>query len=230
VKAAVHPLLRFAGILSAEDAERQALEDCSMKNKRGNYLAITMLLMVFLQGGCGGGGKDSPGVKMSATITPTYNGGNSFSIDAVRTNCTDGSKTQPEYFADHTATASISASLINPSNIINKLTVYIDSYTITYSSHADSPGAPPIQADTREKTISFIVSGEGPASVEATLSFVDLIRKNQYYNNVGGGLNNYTATYTFQGHSENGVQFTFNAQTDFQIGSFNYCPSGFTPI
>lgn len=201
-----------------------------MKNKRGNYLAVNMLLTVFLLGGCGGGGKDSPGVKMSAMITPTYNGANFFSIDVVRTNCTDGSLTQPEYFADHTATASISASLINPSNIIKQMTVYIDSYTITYNSHADSPGAPPIQSDTREKTISFIVSGASTTPVAVTVSLVDLIRKNQYYSTVGGGLNNYTATYTFQGHNENGAPFAFNAQTDFQIGSFNYCPSGFTPI
>lgn len=199
-----------------------------MKNRRAKFIALNILLTFFLLSGCDGNG-DSPGVKMSATITPTYNGANSPSIDATRNICTQGSTTQLEYFSDHTATALISASLINPSDVIKQMTVYIDSYTITYSSHADSPGAPAIQADTRVKGISFIVSGEGTASIETTLSFVDLIRKNQYYTTVGGALNNYSATYTFQGHSENGVHFTFNAQADFQIGNFNYCPAGFTP-
>jgi hypothetical protein len=114
------------------------------------------------------------------------------------------------------------------------LTVYIDSYTIDYSSHADSPGAPAIQSDAREKTISFIVSSSSTTAAatqaNVTVSLVDLIRKNQYLSNVGGRLNNYTATYTFQGHSENGEHFTFNAQTDFQMGSFIYCQSGYWPI
>jgi len=201
-----------------------------MHKKLCHYIAISIVFCIAFLGGCSGSSKESSGVKLSATITPTYNGENSFSVDSVQSNCTNGTTTQAEYFADHTATALISASLINPSNIIQQMTVYIDSYTITYSSHADSPGAPLIQSDTREKTMSFIVSGADTTSVSVTVSLVDLIRKIQYYNNVGGALNNYTATYTFQGHSENGVPFTLTAQTDFQIGSFNYCPSGFTPI
>jgi len=196
-----------------------------MKDKRGNYLTIKIFLVFFLLGGCGGGGKDSPGVKMSATITPTYNGGNTKSVDVVKGLCATAQSggTLDEYFADHDATVSISASLINPSNVVKKLTVFIDRYTIDYRGLADSPGAPPIQSDAREKTMSFSVSGESSASLEATLSFVDLIRKNQYYNTVAGALNNYTATYTFEGHSESGDSFSFTAQTDFEMGSFNNC-------
>jgi len=201
-----------------------------MENRYGNYLTITvltMLLSVFLLAGCGGGGNNSPGVKMTATITPTYNGKSTLSVDSVQTNCTNSTLTKPEYFADHSATALISASLIKSSDPVNKMTVFIDSYTVTYQSHADSPGAPAIQADTREKTISLLVSGEAPASVEVTVTLVDLIRKIQYG---GVGLNNYTATYTFKGHNENGAQFTFNTQTDFEIGNFNNCPDGFLQI
>jgi len=109
--------------------------------------------------------------------------------------------------------------------------VYIDGYTVTYTSHADSPGAPPIQSDVRNVSFSFIVTSATSTSVgSATVELVDLIRKDQYFLNTGGALSNYTASYIFRGHGENGVQFTFGAQTDFQIGGFNYCPAGFTPI
>jgi hypothetical protein len=197
-----------------------------------------ILAIALFTGGCGGIGKDSPGVTVSATITPTYNGSNSSSVDVVRNVClsTNSTQTQPEFFADHGATALISASLINPSSAINQMTVYIDRYTLDYQSNADSPGAPPIQPDTREMTFSFIVSGATTTQVSVPVSFVDLTRKSKYYSDVTTGgfasqtsylINKYTATYTFEGHSENGVPITFSAQKDFQIGSFDNCPDGF---
>ncbi len=196
-------------------------------------LVASLLLNVLLLGGCGGGGgTDSPGITVSAVITPSYNGANTFSVDTVRSYCiSSGTSTQLEYFADHVATASISASLLNPSNIIEPMTAFLDSYTITYTSNADSPGAPPVQPDTREMTFSFIVSGStATAAASVSVEFFDLIRKNQYYSDTGGALNNYTATYTFSGHTEHGEQFTATSQTNFQIGNFNYCPDGYTPL
>lgn len=202
-----------------------------MKDKFVNYIMLSVFVTVLFAGGCGGGGgKDSPGVKASATITPTYNGKNTLSVDAVQDRCSNGSTTQAEYFADHSATASISASLINTSSVEKELTIYIDRYTIDYRSHVDSPGAPSLQQDMREKTFSFIVNGT-TASVDMPVAFVDLLRKDQYLSAVAGQLlNNYTATYTFEGHSENGIHFTFSGQTDFQIGDFNNCPTGFNPL
>jgi hypothetical protein len=192
-------------------------------------LVISLLLNVLLLGGCGGGGKDSPGITVSAVITPSYNGANTFSVDSVANFCTNGTTTQLEYFADHVATASFSASLLNPSNIIEPMTAFMDSYAITYTSNADSPGAPPIQPDTREMTSSFIVGGSTTTTVASVqVEFFDLIRKNQYYSDAGGTLNNYAATYTFSGHTENGYKFTVTSQRDFQIGSFNYCPDGYS--
>lgn len=199
-----------------------------MKHRLRNYSFICIFAVAIFTGGCGGIGKDSSGVTVSATITPTYNGSNTASVDAVRNICTSTSstQTQSEYFADHMATALLSAQLINPSSAVKQMTVTLDGYTIDYSSSADSPGAPPIQSDTREKTISFVVS-RGTTSTSFSVEFIDLIRKNQYFSAAGGTLNNYTATYTFQGHSENGVPMTFSAQTDFQIGNFDNCPAGF---
>jgi len=199
-----------------------------MKNKLGNSLLISIFFTVILLGGCGGGGKVSSGVTAAAVITPTYNGADTYSVDAVRSNCRNSDGTiHLEYFADHSATVTISASLINPSNTNNQMKASIDRYTIEYHGLADSPGAPPIQSDTREKTVDFVLSGAATTTVEMTVVFVDLIRKQQYLSNVpSGSLNNYTATYFFEGHSENGQLFNFSSHTNFQIGSFNYCPSG----
>lgn len=202
-----------------------------MKNILQNGLFISMLLNVLLVGGCGGGGTDSPGITVSAVILPYYNGGYTSSVDTVPTFCTNGTNTQYEHFADHQATASITASIINPSNVIEPMTAFIDSYTITFNRNADSPGAPSIQSDTREVTFSFIVNDSTEALVaEITVELVDLIRKGQYYSATVGSLNNYTATYVFSGHTENGEQFTVTSKTNFQIGSFNNCPDGFWPI
>ena len=205
-----------------------------MANALRSCVAVSMFFILVV--GCGSIAKDSPGVTVSATITPTYNGANTSSVDAFQDVCTNGTVTQAEFFTDHMATASISASLINPSNLIKQMTVYIDSYTINYQNSLDSPGAPPIQPDTRQNTISFIVSsGTATALASFSVEFVDLIRKYQYLNDMLTGgftsapayINNYTAIYTFAGHSENGVPFTFSAQTDFQIGDFNNCPAGY---
>jgi hypothetical protein len=208
-----------------------------MKMTLPYYMIICILFNAFLLGGCGGGSKDSPGVTVSASITPTYNAVSTTSVDAVQDTCVSGSSTQAEYFADHGATVSISARLINPGNIIKDMTVSLDRYTINYSSTADSPGAPLIQADSREMALSFLVSGASTVSMETSATFVDLVRKNKYladmqsgvYQSSPGYLNNYIATYTFEGHSENGVSFTVTAQSTFQIGSFNYCPAGYNP-
>ena len=165
-------------------------------------------------------------------MTPTYNGVDTNSVDAFRATCTNSSgATQPEYFADHMATASIYASLIDPRD---QQIVYIDAYTIDYLSSADSPGAPLIQSDTRANSISFGVSSATPTlAATVTLELVDLIRKNEYTADVKSApsyLNNYAATYTFKGHNRSGAPFTFTSRTNFQIGPFNYCPPGFQPM
>jgi hypothetical protein len=204
-----------------------------MKIRLPESVVIGVLLTLLLLGGCGGGGKDSTGIAVSAVITPSYNGATTSSVDSVQNSCTNdnGTTSQPEYFADHTATASITASLLNTSNIITPMTAFIDSYTITFAGSADSPTAPAIQPDTRSMTFSFIASNATQtAATSVSVELVDLIRKNQYSAAAGGALNNYTATYTFSGHTEHGEQFTATSQTNFQIGNFNNCPDGFTPL
>jgi hypothetical protein len=204
-----------------------------MKMRLPDTIMVGISLTLLLLGGCGGGGKDSPGISVRAVITPSYNGNTTSSVDSVQNSCTNdsGATSQPEYFADHMATASITASLLNTSNIIMPMTAFIDSYTITFTSSADSPTAPAIQPDTRAMTISFIASsGTQTSATDVSVELVDLIRKNQYSATAGGALNNYTATYTFSGHTEHGEQFTATSQTNFQIGNFNNCPDGFTPL
>jgi hypothetical protein len=202
-----------------------------MKTMLYNGLIINMLLNVLVMGGCSGSNIDSSGITVSAEISPFYNDAYTSSVDVVQNSCSNGTTTQSEFFADHVAIASINAGLLNSSNIMGPMTVFLDGYTITYNGNTDSSGAPPIQPDTREMSVSFIVSSATPTlAASLTVELVDLIRKDQYYTVFGGGLNNYTATYTFSGHTENGYHFTITSQRDFQVGSFNYCPDGYSPL
>lgn len=197
------------------------------------FLAISLFYQAVLLSGCGGGDDHNPGVIVSAIITPVYNGKDTSSVDAFRDVCTNSSGAmQPEFFADHTANASIFARLIN-SNDFSQLTVHIDGYTIDYISSADSPGAPSIQPDTRADTIVFEVSSQIQVlAATDTVELADLVRKNKYMEDLVTSPiqpNNYTVTYTFRGHSGNGEAFTFTSRTNIQIADFNYCPSGFLP-
>jgi hypothetical protein len=193
-----------------------------MKVRILHIIAITMLVLSTL-GGCG----DTSGVNVTANIVPTYNGINTSDVDAVRDMCPSGTL---EYFADHMATATITANILNPA-INPSETVHIDGYTIDYVSLADSPNAPPIQRYVGNESLSFTVSGNGTAQVTGTVEFVDLIRKVQYIQDLTSGsyqssaayLNNYEATYTFEGHTDSGSNFTFSASASFEIGDFNNC-------
>jgi len=194
-----------------------------MKVRILHLIAIAMSVMLLALGGCG----DTSGVSVSANIVPTYDGVNTSDVDAVQDMCPSGSL---EYFADHSATATFSAYILNPA-ITPSVTVYIDGYTINYASSADSPNAPPIQTYAASETLSFTVAGSSTAQMSGTVEFVDLIRKIQYiedlssssYQSSANYLNNYVATYTFEGHTDGGSHFTFSASAPFEIGDFDNC-------
>ncbi len=190
------------------------------------------LLMLLALSACGGGGNGvgtpgstgDTGVVISATIVPTYNGKDTYSVDAYQQICTAGPPVVYEYFADHGATVTITTSLIDPLTTSPGI-LYVEKYTVAFVRSTDSIGAPPILSDTRFDVISIVPSGTTTASV----ILVDLIRKNKYRTDIDSGLytsnilNNYTAIYTFEGHNQYGTAFSFQVQTPFQIGSFNYC-------
>jgi hypothetical protein len=123
----------------------------------------------------------------------------------------------------------MTARLINPNTTFQAGTLYVEKYTVQFRRSSDSIGAPPIQSDTRYTTIVIPApAGTGVTTVEDTVILVDLIRKDQYKADVTSGqynsdLNNYTALYTFEGKNEYGENFSFKAQTNFQIGNFDYC-------
>jgi hypothetical protein len=104
---------------------------------------------------------------------------------------------------------------------------------VEFRRSTDSIGAPPIESDTRYKTIIITPPATGIVAntVEDTVILVDLKRKEQYSTDMLSGmytsgsayLNNYTATYTFEGKNQFGDSFSFKAQVDFQIGNFNNC-------
>ncbi|HET6514737.1 MAG TPA: hypothetical protein VFG09_06205 [Thermodesulfovibrionales bacterium] len=210
--------------------------------KKYFFLLITLCIAFafFLMNGCGSGsgspgssGSEDTGVTLDATITPTYNGANTNSVDAFQDICDPGPPVVVEFFADHSATVAINATLINPNPPIPAGVLTIQKYTIDYRASKDSIGAPPIQSDTRFVTVTINppFGGLAPITTTFTAEFLDLTRKDQYAKdvNVTSGiytsriLNNYTATYTFQGENSFGQSFTIQAQADFQIGNFNNC-------
>jgi len=222
-----------------------------MKTNYSLTATICSLLLALLLWGCGGGGAGSPGstgsqdtgVILDATIAPYYQTITNLtdSVDVVQDQCPSSTGTTfPEYFADHEALVTIRASLINQNATIQPATLTVEYFTIQYISSTDSIGAPPVELDTVYQTI--VITPPTPAALVtptptlpvpptttlAQVVFFDLLRKQQYLAAVGGPfsthiVNNYTAVYTFFGKNDHGDNFTFTAQTNFQVGDFNNC-------
>lgn len=203
------------------------------------FLLYISILSVILYG-CGGGagspgsqGTEDTGVIVDATVSGLYLDDSTNSIDVFQDICEPGPPPTYEAFTDHEAAVTFTASLINPSPTIKPGTLYIDKYTVEYKRSNDSLGAPPIEMDTRYDTIVITppLSGTGITSITATVTLIDLVRKERYNDDVLSGrydyhlayINNYTAIYTFYGKNEYGEKFTAKAQLNFQIGWFDYC-------
>ncbi|HXX58435.1 MAG TPA: hypothetical protein VEI96_10580 [Thermodesulfovibrionales bacterium] len=201
--------------------------------------SLFLSMLVF---GCGSSGPGQPGstgsedtgVTAEITAVPFYNGAATYSVDVVQQVCEAGPPPVFEFFADHLATVTFTVSPINNRSTFQLGTLFVDYYTIDYRRSNDSIGAPPIESDTVFNTIAIAppttpASAGATAVTTATLILVDLTRKFKYLSDIQSGqyttniLNNYTATYTFVGHNEFGKSFTWQTQTNFQIGSFNYC-------
>ncbi|MFZ3135890.1 MAG: hypothetical protein WA126_00695 [Thermodesulfovibrionales bacterium] len=172
------------------------------------------------------------GLILEATVTPAYRGQNTYSVDAFQQICSPGPPPAFEFFGDHQASVTITARLRNPNTTNPPGNLTIEKYTVDYARSADSPGAPPIASDTRYRNIVIPQpTGTGSTTVTDSSVFLDLLRKAKYENDITSEqfssgpafINNYTATYTFQGKTEKGEVFSFKTQTDFQIGSFDYC-------
>jgi hypothetical protein len=198
------------------------------------------LLLAALLLGCGGAapgapgssGAENTGVMLDATLIPTYNNANVYSVDTFQQICDAGPPPTYEIFTDHGAAVTVNARLLNPNTTFTPGTLYIERYTVEFRRSNDSIGSPPIETDTRY--ISVIItppSGTDTSTVTFTAIFVDLKRKDKYRTDMLSGIytsglayiNNYTAVYTFYGKNQYGTSFSFQTQTNFQIGSFNNC-------
>jgi len=208
-----------------------------------NYILLFAgycLLLVIITSGCGGGGPGSPGssgsentgIKVDASVEGLYLNDITYSVDAFQAICEDGSD---ELFTDHQATVTFTARLINPGSTFQAGKLYIEKYTVEFRRSSDSIGAPPIESDTRFKTIEIPAPiGAGEVIVETDILLVDIIRKAQYSEDMLSGryspmpyyINNYTAIFTFKGQNEFGESFKVKTQMDFQIGNFNHCQAG----
>jgi hypothetical protein len=198
------------------------------------------LLLAVILVGCGGGGPGSPGssgsentgVKVDASVQGSYDGNPTYSVDVFQDVCDLGPPPVYEIFTDHQATVTFTARLINPDATFQAGKLYIEKYTVEFRRSTDSLGAPPIESDTRYKTIEIPAPiGAGEVTVTTSIILVDLLRKDQYAEDMLSGryssglayLNNYTAIFTFYGQNEFGENFKIKAQMDFQIGNFDYC-------
>ena len=208
--------------------------------KRKSLIIVVLVIVgIMAAWGCGSGpgspgsaNSEDTGILLEATLTPIYFSTNTKSVDAVQDICDVGPPIQFEKFADHQATVTITARLLNPDAQFTPGVLFIEKYTIEFRRSNDSIGAPPIETDTRFDSI-VIEPPIGPATtiVTATVSFVDLLRKDKYFSDLSSGqfssgsafLNNYTATFTFEGKNSFGKSFSFKVQTDFQIGDFDNC-------
>jgi hypothetical protein len=211
-----------------------------MKRRYLFILAFGSLLFAFLIG-CGGGGPGSPGssgsedtgVALSASApVGLYLGEATNSVDAFQGLCGVPPATTPEPFADHQATVTFTARVLNPNATIPMGKLYIEKYTVEFRRSSDSIGAPPIESDTRYQTIEIPAPiGAGEVTVTTDIILVDLKRKGWYAEDITSGryssgpayLNNYTAIYTFYGQNEFGENFKVQTQMNFQIGNFNNC-------
>ncbi len=94
-----------------------------------------------------------------------------------------------EVFTDHAAKVTISSRLLNPTSTFQPGTLYIEKYTVEFRRSTDSIGAPPIESDTRYKSIIITPpSGAGTNTLEDTLILVDLIRKDKYATDMLSGM------------------------------------------
>lgn len=211
-----------------------------MKRSHLYTVLLSLVILSLSLWGCGSGpgqpgssGSEDTGVKLEATVTPLYLGENTSSVDVIQSICDIGPPPEFESFTDHQATLTVLASLLNPNNQIPPGTLFIENYTVQFRRSNDSIGAPPIESDTRFKSIVIVppISGTSATSTTDTVILVDLKRKEKYRQDMLTGqytsglalINNYTATYTFTGKNQYGEGFSFIVQHDFQIGSFDYC-------
>jgi hypothetical protein len=202
------------------------------------FLYISVLSVILYGCGSGAGAPGSKGTEDTGVIVDTHIEGLylnelTYSVDTFRQVCDEGPPEVLEFMGDHQAEVTFTASLINPNSTIKPGTIYIDKYTIEYKRSNDSIGAPPIEKDTRYKSITITppLSGTGTTTITTNVLLVDLTRKEQYYDDMVSGrynyqafyINNYTAIYTFYGKNDYGENFSVKAQMDFQIGSFDNC-------
>lgn len=215
--------------------------------KKRYFLLFTVYCLLLTLWGCGTG-PGAPGstgcedfglICEVASITPTYLGADTSDVDAYDGTCGTTTPYTPEPWGDHTATIVINVSLMNPTASVTPPPLFIENYSIQYVALNDSIGAPPIQSYSNSLTLEITPPPTGtPVSTvtQTGLIFVDIPRKNQYWNDMQSGvfssamnnpnyINNYSAIYTIQGQIQ-GTTVTMIGTAGFSIGNYNYCGTG----
>lgn len=196
-----------------------------------------VVLIALILTACGGGGAGNPGTTgtdktwsiITASITPgtdsTGTSAKGRSVDIVQQADCDGNPetNDPEPFTEHPATIKVTVTGSNknepPADHI------IEGYRIDYT--VETYGAPPIQSFLSGSQ-TIVVKPD--TETEFQVVMVDIPRKIKLLEDLSSGRYSpqyefltYTAIYTFYGKDVYGNPFQFVAQTNFDVGNYNYC-------
>lgn len=196
--------------------------------KRILFLSLILLAITSCgESGCGGASDTGICLNVDSIVPTDIAGTDTSSIDMVWTTDCDGDTTtdDPEEFGSHSATVTISATLLSGATSPPAGTkVVITRYKVEFSV---SPGYSGPSFSTMEyyTTINVTVGG----STSATVNLMTEEMKKPYVPELGGTGSwtydwpVYTVTYTFYGQDEYGNDVSASAFKEVTIGGFDNC-------
>jgi len=203
---------------------------------RGKKYCLGVLLLFFISiAGCGGGG-GAPGssgsentgiIIKSVSITDAgAEGGTGKEVDVAIHLCdpADPESGEPGLFI-HTENLVITADKLNPNTASDPFPASVEQCTITYIKANSDPASPVIETMTVYPNCTLI-SG----SNECIISLMDIQRKNDWWNDLGFGINipaeyptHYIATVRCKYMSNYGSSGYFQTEYDIWLADWNLC-------
>lgn len=189
------------------------------------FLFVSIFGLLFVTGGCGGGGDTSSGtvsdkvwyvINVSIPMDSTNPRSCKNDVDVLADACSDGA-----FLTDHTTSATFTLTRVDPDTDPGILE--LDSYTMEYIPMSqNSPVIPSLTVYQTEQL------KEGDNTV--TLEVMDVGRKNAFWSLFASGQQpadilpvGYNVAYTFKGKNSYGQSWTYQAQAPIFVGEYNEC-------
>ncbi len=181
-------------------------------------------------GGCGGGATVTGVVVCADQVLPFYNQANTNQVDVVQ-NSSHCTPPQIEFYSDHSANVTLSATLAQgatqpPSSTSIVFTQYTISYTAIPTPGSFTPAIASIGPIFDTITVTVPPSGSGTTT--RTVALLNLRQKQIFVNDLGQGgffdgvQRNYSLTYTFTGFDQRGDQVIARGFTQVFLSSYVY--------